>query len=241
MKAQEVRALIARKSIRIQSHVYAIPQHLEDDQKICVALELLAAMLECEQGASEWVSGKKERKQMDNMNQNEERLEQVAIEYVKDYRPSCTNQEEAAQRLLKDHQVRCAHSALKDDLNQPNCHYLEPENRTALEWAYMHLGEDELLHERCRRVLIANTLHILWREESWLAENPKKKKQFRVTYDVKRSGSQDMVVEADNEEDARKIVQHILNKTDAASFANVQTEFLAAEVYEVNEEKGVEK
>lgn len=168
------------------------------------------------------------------------RLEQIAREYVKDYRPACTAPEDAAQRLLKDHQVRCAHSHLKDDLNQPNVHYLEPENRTALEWAYLHLGEDELLHERCRRVLVANTLHILQREESWLVEELKKRR-FRVTYDVNRTGSQDMVVEAENDAEARNLVQSILDKSGASSFDNVKTEFVDAEVYEAKEEKGAEK
>lgn len=240
MKAQEVRALLARKSGSIQHTCYQAPQHRDDDLKICVALELLAAMLEREQEASAGMPEKEERKHVDHMNQNEARLEQVAREYVKDYRPSCNNPEEAAQRLLKDHQVRCAHSILKDDLNQPNVHYLEPENRTALEWAYLHLSGDELLHERCRRVLVANTLHILQREESWLVEEPAKKR-FRVTYDVKRSGSQDMVVEAENEAEARNLVQSILNKSGASSFDEVKTEFVAAEVYEANEEKGAAK
>lgn len=240
MKAQEVRALLARKSVRVHSRGYAIPQHREDDQKICVALELLAAMLEREQEASAVMSGKEERKHVDNMNQNEARLEQVASQFIKEYHPTYKNPEEMTQRLLKDHQVRCAHSHLKDDLNQPNVHYLEPENRTALEWAYLHLSEDELLHERCRRVLVANALHILQREESWLVDDPAKKR-FRVTYGVRRSGSQDMVVEAETEEEARNLVQGILNKSGASSFDKVKTEFVAAEVYEANEEKGVEK
>lgn len=164
----------------------------------------------------------------------------VARQYIEHNRPSCSDPEDSVRRLLKDHLVRTAHCHLSPELDKPNCHYLEPEDRMAIEWVYLHMGEDELLHERCRRVLVANVLHILKREESWLVEEPEKKR-FRVTYDVKRSGSQDMVVEAETEEEARSVVQDILNKSDASSFANVHTEFIAAEVYEANEEKGEAK
>ncbi len=280
MNIEEVKGLFSRKHDRIILTKYDIPQHREDDLKICVALQLLVAILERfaetreniekEKSGTTWtklgvqelfldfiekgvrhpcdagpVAERKEnvnetKENMNETKQFESRLEEVARQVIKEYHPTYKNPEEMTQRLLKDHQVRCAHSTLKDDLNQPNVHYLEPENRTALEWAYLHLSEAELLHERCRRVLVANTLHILQREESGLVEKPTKKR-FRVTYDVKRAGSQDMVVEAENEAEARNLVQSLLNKSGTSSFDKVKTEFVAAEVYEANEEKGAEK
>lgn len=173
---------------------------------------------------------------MNNENQSTARLERIARQYIEQYRPACADPEDAGRRLLENHLVRTAHCQLSPELDKPDCHYLEPETRMAIEWVYLNMSEDGLLHERCRRVLVANALHILKREESWLVEEPEKKR-FRVTYDVKRSGSQEMVVKAENEAEARNLVQDILNKSDASSFDNVQTEFIAAEVYKANEEK----
>lgn len=177
---------------------------------------------------------------MNNENQSTAQLELVARQYIERCRPTCTDLKDAAQRLLKDHQVRTAHCQLLPELDKPNCRYIEQESRMAIEWVYLHLGEDELLRERCRRVLVANALHILKREESCLVEEPEKKR-FHVIYGVKRSGRHEMVVDAENEAEARNIAQGILDKSDASSFANVKTEFIAAEVYEANEERGLAK
>ena len=88
--------------------------------------------------------------------------------------------------------------------------------------------------DRCATAIIAVANHILEKIERNYRQDLKR---FRVSFDVKRVGNHMMEVDAETKEDAENLVQNKLDQMENREFDDMNTEFLAAEVFDSEEVK----
>lgn len=88
--------------------------------------------------------------------------------------------------------------------------------------------------DRCATAIIAVANHILEKIERNYRQDLKR---FRVSFDVKRVGNHMMDVDAETKEDAENLVQNKLDQMENREFDDMNTEFLAAEVFDSEEVK----
>ena len=88
--------------------------------------------------------------------------------------------------------------------------------------------------DRCMTAIISVANHILEKIERNYRQDLKR---FRVSFDVKRVGNHMMEVDAETKEDAENLVQNKLDQMENREFDDMNTEFLAAEVFDSEEVK----